>query len=111
SAELDTLMYRYVIGGLVNTDSIGQLADGVTVESLKYDYLMQLQHFHKSSSGYHEGGPESLEYCVRHESILERDWGEATTNTVDIKTNNSYVHILSPGHGFGFGQIVTRMNK
>jgi len=111
SAELDTLMYRYVIGGLFNTDSIAQFADGLTVESLKYDYLMQLQYFHNSSSGYQEGGPEYLEYSDRNESIFERYWVEATTNTVDIKTNNSYVHILSPGHGFGFGQIVTRMNK
>lgn len=111
SAQLDTLMYRYVIKGLFNTDSVSQYADGITVTSLRYGYLMQLQYFHNSSSGYENGGPEYLEYSDRNASIFERYWVQATTNAVDVKTNNSYIHILSPGHDFGFGQIVKRMNK
>ncbi len=111
SAQLDTLMCRYVIQGLYNTDSVSQYADGLTVTSLRYDYLMQLQYFHNSSSGYENGGPEYLIFSDRNKSIFERYWVQATTNAVDIKTSNSFIHILSPGHDFGFGQVVTRMNK
>ncbi len=110
SAQLDTLMCRYVVRGIYTADSISTFADGLTVSSIRYNYLMQLEYKHNSSSGYVGGGPEYLIYSDRNESIFDRYWVSANTNAIDIRTENSIIHMLSPGHGFGFGQIVERMN-
>src|SRR5699024_8999167 len=100
SAQLDTLMCRYVLRGIYTADSISTFADGLTVSSIRYDYLMQLEYKHTSSSGYENGGPEYLVFSDRNESIFDRYWVSANTNAIDLKTNNSIIHVLSPGHGF-----------
>lgn len=111
SAQLDTLLCRYIIRGHYPTDSVSPYNDGVTVDGIRYGYEMQIQYEHASSSGYESGGPESLIFSDRNNSIFDRYWVGTTTNAVDIKTTNAIVHVLSPGHDFGFGQIVERMNK
>lgn len=111
SAQLDTLLCRYIIRGDYPSDSISPYQDGLTVQSVRYNYEMQIQYQHANSSGYEKGGPESLIFSDRNNSIFDRYWVSTTTNAVDIKTSNAIVHILSPGHDFGFGQIVIRMNK
>lgn len=111
SAQLDTLLCRYIVHGYYPTDSVSPYNDGVTVQTLRYNYEMQIQYQHASSSGYENGGPESLIFSDRNNSIFDRYWVSTTTNAVDIKTKNAIVHVLSPGHDFGFGQIVQRMNK
>lgn len=110
SSQLDTLLCRYIIRGHYPTDSISPYEDGLEVQSIRYGYDMQIQYQRATSSGYGEGGPESLIFSDRNNSIFERYWVGAVTNAVDIKTSNAIVHVLSPGHDFGFGQIVKRMD-
>ena len=112
SAVLDTFFCRYVIKNRVPTDSIRSFTDGRFFTSLRYDYDMQMQYSATNASGYQDGGPKAIIFSDPKNSIFTRNWIRVNTITVDIKTSNAVVHLLSPGHDFGFGdEFIRRINK
>jgi hypothetical protein len=109
--ELDTLLCRYVIPGNYVTDSLVEFSDGISVNSLRYDYKMHLRYNRQDASGYQNGGPQEIEFSDPKNSIFERYWVTTYTTSVNVHTNNGLVHLLSGGHEFGFGEFSGRMNK
>jgi hypothetical protein len=112
SATLDTFFCRYIIQGQQRSDSLTGFTDGRLYASVRYDYNMQMQFDQTNASGYLNGGPKAIIFSDPKNSVFTRNWVRTTTITVDIKTDNAIVHLLPPGHDFGFGpDFIRRINK
>ena len=103
--SLDTLMCRYIIKGSLKTDSVQKLVDGLFIQSLKYNYQMHTQYRSLNASGFVSGGQQQLVFTDPNESIFERYWESIPTNSVNISTTNSIIHVLAPDHNFGFNKL------
>ncbi len=110
-AELDVLTTRYILRGTRTTDSYAPYADGLELKSIKYDYPMHVQYNKLNASGFVGGGPQAIIYSDPKGSIFEKNWENANTNAVNIKTKNAIVNILAPLHDYGFNEFVIRVNK
>ena len=111
SAIIDTFMVRYILHGKHVSKDISDLADGLFFPTVGYtsrtgtdtSYNMQMQFTRTNASGYVGGGPKAIIYSDPKGSIFFRYWVRVNTITVDIKSSNAVVHLLPPGHDFGFG--------
>lgn len=103
--SLDTLMCRYIIRRALPTDSVQKLVDGLFIKSLKYGYQMHTQYRQLNASGFVKGGQQQLVFTDPNESIFERYWESIPTNSVNISTKNSIIHVLAPDHNFGFNKL------
>lgn len=111
SAVLDTFLCRYVLRGRATSDSIITFTDGRVFPSIKYDYGMHMLYSQTNASGFKNGGPKAITFSDPKNSIFTRYWVRVNTITVDIKTKNAAVHLLPPGHDFGFGDdFIRRVN-
>ncbi len=110
-AELDILTSRYILRGIRTTESYAPFADGLNLISIKYAYPMHIQYNKLNASGFVGGGPQSIIFSDPKGSIFEKNWENANTNAVNIKTKNAIVNILAPLHDYGFNEFVTRVNK
>lgn len=112
SATLDTFMCRYIIPGLLFSDSLKGFTDGKLYPSYRYDYNMQLQYVSTNASGYLGGGPKTITFSDPRNSLFVRNWVRVNTLTVDITASNGVIHLLPPGHDVGFGNdFIKRINK
>jgi hypothetical protein len=109
SAILDTFFCRYILKERVSSADIQPLTDGKLFVSTRYNYNMQLQLQRTNASGYEDGGPSTIIFSDPKNSVFVRNWIRVPTITVDIKTTNATVHLLSPGHDFGFGADFVRL--
>ena len=108
---LDSFMCRYILKGKNKSTDISEFADGLFFPTISYtsrtgedtSYNMQMQFTRTNASGYLGGGPKAIIYSDPKGSIFYRYWVRVNTITVDIKSNNSIIHLLPPGHDFGFG--------
>jgi uncharacterized membrane protein len=111
SAVLDTFLCRYVLRGHASSDSIITYTDGQAYPSVKYGYGMHMLYSQTNASGFKNGGPKVITFSDPKNSIFTRYWVRVNTITVDIKTANATVHLLPPGHDFGFGDdFIRRVN-
>lgn len=109
SATLDEFFGRYIIEGRQSTDSLVGYTDGRLFPSVRHQYNMQMQLVQTNASGFLEGGPKSIIFSDPKNSVFTRNWVRVNTITVDIKTENAIVHLLPPGHDFGFGTDFIRL--
>ncbi|KGE15675.1 hypothetical protein [Sphingobacterium deserti] len=114
SVELDSLMSKYLVGGLITTEEM-LFIDGLYVETVKYPEIntgnMHAQQIKQQSSGFIGGGLPIVYYSYTKESNFVNQWIRTSTQGVNIRTSNSVLHILANNHEFGFGEFLTRMNK
>ncbi|MFB5945250.1 hypothetical protein [Albibacterium profundi] len=103
--SLDSIMCRYIFSDLITTDSVSHLIDGVVLPSLKNHYEMHIQYDKLNASGFVEGAQQQLIFTDPNESIFERYWQRTPTNSVNIRTRNGIIHVLSPSHDFGFNKL------
>lgn len=116
STVLDTFLCRYVLEGKHESKDIADFADGLFFQTIHYNnrnntdttYSMQMQYTRTNASGYVGGGPTAIIFSDPKGSIFYRYWVRVNTQTVDIKTSNAIVHLLPPGHDFGFGNEFVR---
>jgi hypothetical protein len=109
--ELEVLTARYILRGSRTTDSYAPFADGLELKSIKFDYPMHIQYNKLNASGFQGGGPQSIIFSDPKGSIFEKNWENANTNAVNIRTKNAIVNILAPLHDYGFNEFVIRVNK
>ncbi|RZL50899.1 MAG: hypothetical protein EOP00_02000 [Pedobacter sp.] len=109
--ELDVLTARYILRGVRTTDSYAPFVDGLNLLTIKYAYPMHIQYNKLNASGFVGGGPQSIIYSDPKGSIFEKNWENANTNAVNIKTKNAIVNILAPLHDYGFNEFIVRVNK
>lgn len=120
SVALDTFFCRYLLQGKHLSTEISELADGLFFPTIQYknrsladtSYTMQMQFARTNASGFLGGGPNAIIYSDPKGSIFYRYWVRVNTITVDIKTSNAIIHVLPPGHDFGFGnEFIRAVNK
>lgn len=104
-AVWDTLLRRYLIEGIVNTDSLNY-ADGVSLTTLSYGYPMNGKRISTNASGIVNGGSLAIQYSDMNNSRFIKDWSSSLTQTTDLKTTNGMVHTLESQHVFGFTAFV-----
>ena len=109
-AQLDTMICKYIIPGKLTTADFESYSDGLLIKSLKYKYAMHVAYTKANASGFNGGGPAIITFTDPKNSIFVRYWQSTPTNAVNIKTNNAVVNVIAPGHDFGFGDFVTRIN-
>ena len=106
--DLDSFVNRYVLDKVYDTELISPFIDGVVVASTKYDYKMHIQYRVLDASGFYQGGEQQIIFSDTNASIFQRYWQRINTTAVNIKTKNGIIHILSPGHDFGFGKFTSK---
>ncbi len=111
AVELEKLLCYYIIQGAYNTESIADLRDGKYVYGYKYDYQMHMQYQTTAASGLVEFGPQQIIYSDTNGRIFHQFWTRTTTASINVKTNNGYVHMLTPGHDFGFNKLIKLFNN
>lgn len=108
--ELGILLDRYIVQKKITTNSL-QLADGVFLSSTHFTYSMNAQELKSNASGYVFGGPKGVVFSDMKNSQYIKEWKTATTQAVNIATDNAIIHVLSDSHEFGFGEFSIRLNK
>jgi len=111
SAELDTIMARYVLRGKISTEEVDQYVDGIPAFGIKYDNEMNLQYKKTSADGAQLSGPQLLYISDMKGSAYTDNWVRSSTASVNLFTDNGVVHTLVPSHEFGFGEFSIRLNK
>ncbi|MGN5955517.1 hypothetical protein ACP6L2_12975 [Sphingobacterium lactis] len=108
--ELDTLMTKYMVKGIVPTDSMNRI-DGLFVETFKISHPMHAQRIKEDASGFVSGGMELVYYSDTKDNNFISQWNRTASQAVNIYTTTGIVHVLGSKHEFGFGDFLTRMNK
>ncbi|WP_316794520.1 fasciclin domain-containing protein [Pedobacter frigoris] len=108
--ELKAIMCKYIIRGNRNTDDYVNAADGIQLQSIITNYPMHVKYVKLSSSGYVRGGASVLNFSDTHGSSFTNAWTIASTNSVNIKTNNATINIISPLHNFGFNEFTSKLD-
>ena len=109
--QLDTMTSKYILRGEIVTADFQRYVDGLIVKSINHNYNMHINYNKADASGFIEGGPGIIIFTDPKNSIFVRYWQSAPTNSVNIKTKNAIINVLSPGHDFGFADFVTRTNN
>lgn len=105
-SQVDSLFCRYIIPGEYTTDVIQKEKGGISIESFKNRYLMNLSCSYGSASGIVNEGARVFEFSDMNDSQLKEIW--KTTNVVwqDIHTRNGVIHILTNEHNFSYGKFI-----
>lgn len=111
SANLDTLVSRYIVRGKIMSKDIANFVDGVSVNTVNYNYVMNITYSHLSSSGSQKTGPQNISYADTKGTVYIKYWVVSPTFSIDMETGNGVVNVLSTSHEFGFGEFVTRFNN
>lgn len=106
--QLDTMITQYIIRGKYTADSLRQ-QDGLLLKAARYGYPMHGRVLKTTSSGYSDGGPELIAISDTRRSQFNRNWVTANTGSINIRTSNGIVHVMSPDHVFGFDNFITRL--
>ncbi|WP_140938101.1 hypothetical protein [Sphingobacterium lumbrici] len=107
---LEQLICKYIIRGNRDTEAYINERDGILLTSIIYEYPMHVKYVKLSSSGFVSGGASSLNFSNPYGSVFTQDWVTTIANTVNIKTNNATINILTPIHNFGFDEFTLRLN-
>lgn len=108
-SQLDTLVSRYIIRGAKTTDDYVNELDGILVPSISYNYPMHVRYIKLSASGFQGGGASAIDFSNPFGSTINTDWIKTRATTVNIKTTNGTINILSSIHNFGFDEFTLRM--
>lgn len=109
--ELDSIVCRYIVHRVVHTDSIHDLKDGAFVYGLKHGYQMHAEYNETDATGIVGIGPQQLIFSDTNHSLFHKFWVRTNTSSINIATNNGIVHMLTPGHDFGFNKFITVFNN
>lgn len=106
--HLDTMLTQYIIRGKYPTDSM-QLQDGVELNGIRHGYPMHAKLTRITSSGFRDGGPETIDFSDTKRSQFRRNWITTNTGSINIETDNAFVHVVNSDHVFGFGDFISRL--
>ena len=107
--QLDTMISQYIIRGRFSADTLRQQQDGLYMPSVRFGYPMHAKLSRATASGVLEAGPEFIQISDTRRSQFNRDWVETNTGSINIKTSNGIVHVVSADHVFGFDNFIRRL--
>ena len=94
-----------------DTDNILANEGNNSLNSLKYNYQMNIECSRKPASGFVGGGVKQLIFSDMKNSQVKDNWNRVSTVWNDVYTNNGIIHILSPQHSFGFDEFIYVFNN
>ena len=103
SAMFEKYLAKYFVQGVYPTSVISKSTDGGAYPSIIYNYMMDMQYVSTNASGFVGGGPKSLLFSDRNNSLDIANWIRVGTTTVDVRTKNAIINYLPANHIFGFG--------
>ncbi len=110
--SLDTLINRYVFSGLYDFETIYAQEDAtVLATSLTYSYRMNMNCGYNNASGVKSAGIPYLTFSDTRKTYMKERWKNAEVYWMDIYCTNGVVHVLSPGHEFGFGYLISQLKN
>jgi len=109
--ELDSLVSRYIFADIYDVAFLSPYEEGQTVESIGFGYEMNLLYNVTNASGLVRGGQQQILFSDVNRSIFQRYWKRVNTASVDLKTRNGIIHVLSPSHDFGFNKLTTKFSQ
>ena len=110
-ADLERMLCKYIIKGSYDTDNILANEGNASLNSLKYNYQMNIECSRKPASGFVGGGVKQLICSDMKNSQVKDNWNRVSTVWNDVYTNNGIIHILSPQHSFGFDEVIYVFNN
>ena len=110
-ADLERMLCKYIIKGSYDTDNILANEGNNSLNSLKYNYQMNIECSRKPASGFVGGGVKQLIFSDMKNSQVKDNWNRVSTVWNDVYTNNGIIHILSPQHSFGFDEFIYVFNN
>jgi len=111
SNDLDSLISRYIFEEEFDIDQLKPYIDGLNIDSYNYGYRMHAQYTVLSASGLINGGEQQIIFSDVNNSIFQRYWQNINTSSVNIKTTNGVIHVLSSGHDFGFNKFTSKFSQ
>jgi hypothetical protein len=109
--QLDSLVSRYVFRGALNSEFLTAYADGMHNQDFQFNYRMHIQFEQQNASGIEGMGRRRLILSDENNTQLAANWDRSESQTIDIKTKNGYIHILNPGHEFGFSKLISQFQN
>jgi hypothetical protein len=112
--QLDSITCRYVIPGMYDTDAIDSLSTGSTgqiLNSIFYEYRMNLDYHRLPASGYVGAGLKDLTCYDMRNTLQKNEWVWTKAGWMDIYTRNGVIHVLMLSHEFGYGQFIKYFQK
>ncbi|WP_147243795.1 hypothetical protein [Pedobacter miscanthi] len=109
--ELLYMLTKYIIRGNKTTYDYADNVDGITLNTIGFNYPMHIKAVKSNASGFVGGGATTLEYSDMYGSTIQLNWVTTNTNAVNIKTNNATINILTPLHNFGFDEFTYRLDQ
>lgn len=107
SSSLRQLLVYYIPRGSWTADAIAVNRDGLYLRTVG-DRTVNVAQQTTSAEGVQKGGSQVLKYSFTYSSKWSEDWSSSRTSTTDIRLSNGVVHVLEPGHIFGFGTFHIR---
>jgi uncharacterized surface protein with fasciclin (FAS1) repeats len=107
-AQLDTMVSMYIVRNQYTSNDFA-VGDGQSVATVRNNYPMHGQRIYADAEGFMGGGAALIEYADTKRSLFVSNWSKSTTSSVDIKTKNAIVNLMSDDHVFGFDSFVSRM--
>ncbi|QEC52491.1 fasciclin domain-containing protein [Anseongella ginsenosidimutans] len=108
STQLDTMISKYMVRGIYPSDSLA-FQDGRNLFSVNYGLPMHAGLTDTDSEGQIDGGPTIITYSDTKDRLYTREWTSTPTESIDIRTSNGMIHILTSDHVFGFDEFVYRL--
>ena len=100
-----------VVTPTLNDTIINEYHYDNSLNSLKYNYQMNIECSRKPASGFVGGGVKQLIFSDMKNSQVKDNWNRVSTVWNDVYTNNGIIHILSPQHSFGFDEFIYVFNN
>lgn len=105
-AQVDTLLCRYIFSGKYDTNEITKEEGGISLESYKYKYQMNVAYTRQSASGVVGEGIGHFTFSDMNNSQLKDLWKPTDVVWRDIYTRNAVIHLLTNQHSFGYDKFI-----
>lgn len=105
-ADLEGLMCRYLFDTQITYKSVEEDGGRSLVEALKTYRQMMVETTRDNASGLVGSGVRSLNLIERNGSAISTKWMSAEVEKMDILTTDGVIHVISPNHIFGFGEML-----
>jgi hypothetical protein len=109
--QLDSMFCKYIFKGQLTTDALKEYPSGIDEDAFKYNYRMNLLSRRLNASGIEQMGKKELFLSDKNNSQLNSKWDRSTVQSLDIKTSNGIIHILTNGHEFSFSKLISRFQN
>lgn len=112
--DLDSLTARYIFSGKVDTqDLLAHQTEGkyMIKPCIRYGYRMSMGIEHMPASGFEEGGFKRFLFYDINNTLQSEKWDVSPVKWMDIYASNGVIHIMNPGHEFGYAEFVQRFKQ